>query len=127
MNRVLTYGGPVDVTDEELTAEALAADPDAPLADDAMPFECGDDAGGSNLPDWYMPAAGGPNERPRDGVGGTRRFARRRQRRRVLCDVRFPRIRLALTTDAIPSGERRAGTVRVWTATLRLETDRAGG
>jgi hypothetical protein len=55
----------VDVTDEELTAEALAADPDAPLADDAMPFESGDDAGGSNLPDWYMPAAGAGRTRGR--------------------------------------------------------------
>jgi hypothetical protein len=45
----------VDVTDEELTAAALAADPDAPLADDAVPF----DAGGPSdavLPGWYMPA-----------------------------------------------------------------------
>jgi len=47
----------VDVTDEELTAEALAADPDAPLADDAVPFDTGE-PGGAILPDWYMPAPG---------------------------------------------------------------------
>ncbi len=44
------------MTDEELTALALAADPDAPLADDAVPFwplDAGD------LPDWYMPVASG--------------------------------------------------------------------
>lgn len=46
-----------DVTDEELTALALAADPDAPLPDDAVPFTVpGADADGL-LPSWYMPAA----------------------------------------------------------------------
>ena len=44
----------VEITDEELEAEALAADPDAPIDADAEPF------GGANglLPDWYMPATG---------------------------------------------------------------------
>jgi hypothetical protein len=48
-----------DLSDEELTVLALAADPDAVLDDDAVPFG-GRDAGGAVgaalLPDWYMPA-----------------------------------------------------------------------
>jgi len=43
------------LTDEELAAEALAADPDLPLAADAVPFAA-DDAGPALLPSWYMPA-----------------------------------------------------------------------
>ncbi len=41
---------------DELTAQALAADPDAPVAADAMPFgvDVADDDG--LLPSWYMPA-----------------------------------------------------------------------
>lgn len=46
----------VEITDEELAAEALAADPDAPIADDAEPFDVGTGAG--LLPEWYMPTAG---------------------------------------------------------------------
>jgi hypothetical protein len=48
------------LTDEELTALALAADPDAPLDDDAVSFwdVTGTKADGP-LPDWYMPAASG--------------------------------------------------------------------
>lgn len=46
----------VEITDDELEAEALAADPDVPIDDDAEPF------GGSSsiglLPDWYMPVGG---------------------------------------------------------------------
>jgi hypothetical protein len=48
--------GSVEVTDEELTAEALAADPDCPLGEDAVAFESGDGGGLSMLPEWYMPA-----------------------------------------------------------------------
>jgi hypothetical protein len=47
------------LTDEELTALALAADPDAPLPADAVPFGATQDdegAGGDLLPSWYMPA-----------------------------------------------------------------------
>ena len=40
---------------DELTAQALAADPDAPVADDATPFGADDDHE-SLLPSWYMPA-----------------------------------------------------------------------
>lgn len=43
------------ITDEELTAQALAADPDQPLDPDAVPFR-GPGAGAGLLPDWYMPA-----------------------------------------------------------------------
>ena len=43
--------------DEELAELAMAADPDAPLDDDAVPFDTG---GGSGLlPDWYMPVPQG--------------------------------------------------------------------
>ena len=45
------------VDDDELEAAALAADPDAALPDDAVPFGTftGTDAPGA-LPGWYMPA-----------------------------------------------------------------------
>lgn len=42
------------ISDEELTALALAADPTEMLEDDAVPFDTGNTAG--LLPDWYMPA-----------------------------------------------------------------------
>jgi hypothetical protein len=47
------------VSDAELTAEALAADADMVVDDDAVPFDVGgdDDAFGL-LPTWYMPPAG---------------------------------------------------------------------
>jgi hypothetical protein len=45
-----------EITDEELTALALAADPDAPVGDDAQPFSGGVGPSGL-LPGWYMPAA----------------------------------------------------------------------
>jgi hypothetical protein len=38
----------------ELTAQALAADPDVPLSPDAVPFEP-ERSIGSLLPSWYMP------------------------------------------------------------------------
>jgi hypothetical protein len=44
------------LSDEELTALALAADPDAPLADDAVPIGIHLAQFGS-LPLWYMPPA----------------------------------------------------------------------
>jgi hypothetical protein len=42
-------------SDDELTALALAADPDVDLGDDAVPFVV--DGGLDLLPGWYMPAA----------------------------------------------------------------------
>jgi hypothetical protein len=51
---------PID--DEELAAQALAADVDAPLPEDALPWSAyaADDAAGTTgtapLGDWYMPA-----------------------------------------------------------------------
>jgi len=45
----------VDVTDDELAAEALAADPDVALGADAVLFPNTDTAH-AMLPDWYMPA-----------------------------------------------------------------------
>ena len=43
------------ISDEELTALALAADPDAPIADDAEPFGRELSSGADLLPEWYMP------------------------------------------------------------------------
>jgi hypothetical protein len=46
----------LDVTDEELSAEAMEADPDVDVPDDAVPFaeRIGEHPSGL-LPDWYMP------------------------------------------------------------------------
>ena len=44
-------------TDDELAELALAADPDAPIDDDAVPFG-GPDPAAALLPEWYMPAVG---------------------------------------------------------------------
>jgi hypothetical protein len=43
-------------TDAELTALALAADPDVPLDEDAVPLTSYGDQSGGGLPEWYMPA-----------------------------------------------------------------------
>lgn len=45
-------------TDAELAELAMAADPDAPLPDDAVPFDGSgaDTDGAALLPSWYMPA-----------------------------------------------------------------------
>jgi hypothetical protein len=58
------------LTDEELTRLALAADPNAPLDDDAVSFWelVGNDVE-PLLPTWYMPA-------PSGGVGRSRRWKR---------------------------------------------------
>ena len=50
-------GREVTVSDEELTRQALAADPDAPIDPDAEPFAFGE-RGAGLLPEWYMPAVG---------------------------------------------------------------------
>lgn len=42
------------ISDDELERAALAADPDAPIPDDAEPFEL-DESGPELLPAWYMP------------------------------------------------------------------------
>jgi hypothetical protein len=55
----------IEISDEELTALALAADPAADVADDAVPFGAGDEGDGL-LPAWYMPA-------PRQRAGRSRR------------------------------------------------------
>jgi hypothetical protein len=44
-------------TDEELATLALAADPAAPLADDAVPISVHLARFGPSLPTWYMPPA----------------------------------------------------------------------
>jgi hypothetical protein len=49
-----------EVTDDELTALALAADPDTPIGDDATSFfDITGPAAGRLLPEWYMPAGAG--------------------------------------------------------------------
>ena len=57
MTKPLDEGGVASaerVSDEELTALALAADPKAPLNPDAVPWRAGMLQKGL-LPDWYMP------------------------------------------------------------------------
>lgn len=46
-----------EISDEELAEQALAADPDAPIDDDAVPFGADPNAG-ALLPAWYMPVHG---------------------------------------------------------------------
>jgi hypothetical protein len=43
-----------DISDDELAALALAADPDQPIDDDAVPLDLIEPPG--LLPEWYMPA-----------------------------------------------------------------------
>ena len=64
------------ITDEELTALALAADADVELGDDAVPWRplvVGEDSSPNDglLPDWYMPTphAGRHSWRARVAVG----------------------------------------------------------
>jgi hypothetical protein len=45
----------VELTDEELTALALAAEPDPPLGPDAVPLLMSQSSGPEFLPAWYMP------------------------------------------------------------------------
>ena len=44
------------ITEAELTELALAADPDAPLAEDAVPLSVYLDEAPGLLPTWYMPS-----------------------------------------------------------------------
>jgi hypothetical protein len=45
----------LDISDEELAELALAADPDAPVDDDAVPFNSRNESDAALLPSWYMP------------------------------------------------------------------------
>ena len=59
--------GHVDAfTDDELAELALAADPDAPIAEDAVPFGA-PSSDAALLPEWYMPVPG-PVRRTRPRV-----------------------------------------------------------
>jgi hypothetical protein len=58
----------VEISDEELTALALAADPDAPIDADAVPFGDHDPVSFALLPAWYMPAPGIRRSRGRAAV-----------------------------------------------------------
>jgi hypothetical protein len=49
------------ISDAELTALALAADPDLPLDRDAVPLPVYLSQGRALLPDWYMPQAMAPS------------------------------------------------------------------
>jgi hypothetical protein len=44
------------IADDELTALALAADPDQPVDPDALPISLSTAATSPLLPEWYMPA-----------------------------------------------------------------------
>jgi hypothetical protein len=52
--------GGTAVSDAELEALAMLADPDRPLDADAVPFSFSTGESGGLLPDWYMPAAASP-------------------------------------------------------------------
>jgi hypothetical protein len=58
------------LSDEELTRLAMAADPDAPLSDDAIPLRIHlAQFAGAALPEWYMPPAlGGSGRRWRTPI-----------------------------------------------------------
>ena len=62
----------VAISDDELTALALAADPDAPLSPDAVSLWDVDASEASLLPEWYMPA---PMSGRRHLTGWPRRVA----------------------------------------------------
>ena len=47
----------VEIGDDELTALALAADPDQVVAPDAVPIATGNPSASALLPEWYMPAS----------------------------------------------------------------------
>lgn len=70
MNGVADVEAPV--TDEELAALAMLADPDQPLGPDAVPFSSSAGEADGLLPDWYMPTAARPVRGPmrRMAVGG---------------------------------------------------------
>jgi hypothetical protein len=51
------------ISDEELAAAALTADPDAPIPADATPFGA-EQAGPDLLPGWYMPPPRGYRRTP---------------------------------------------------------------
>lgn len=54
------------LTDEELTAQALAADPDTVIDDEAESFwAVSETQHGGLLPEWYMPSAMGASRLPR--------------------------------------------------------------
>jgi hypothetical protein len=71
----------VTMSDEELTALALAADPDAPADADAIPLSeyLLSDGDEQLLPDWYMPAP----------MPGARRLRGWRRRLAILVIVAF--------------------------------------
>lgn len=54
-----TSNGDELISDEELAAEALAANPDADVDPDAVPFGPPNGRAAGLLPEWYMPPAGG--------------------------------------------------------------------
>ena len=56
------------ISDDELAALALAADPNTPIDADAVPFAPADDMGLSLLPEWYMPAMSLRRSTPRTVV-----------------------------------------------------------
>lgn len=55
----------IEISDEELTELALAADPDLPIPADAVPFATQDELGPALLPEWYMPPPSLRRSRPR--------------------------------------------------------------
>ena len=58
-------------TDEEIAAQALAADPDLQLGDDVVPLSMHRREFGNVLPDWYMPPPSAHGPRRRNAVIAT--------------------------------------------------------
>jgi hypothetical protein len=67
--------GSIAISDEELTALALSADPNAPLDEDAIPMAVYLAARPGPLPNWYMPEATARARRWRWPVVGVLMFA----------------------------------------------------
>jgi hypothetical protein len=57
------------ISDEELDALALAADPDLVLDDDAVPFVIDGPGGPDLLPGWYMPVPQSTKRTPARMIG----------------------------------------------------------
>jgi hypothetical protein len=60
---------PPAISDEDLEAMALAADPDVVLDDDAVPFVIDGLAGADLLPGWYMPVPQSTKRTPARMIG----------------------------------------------------------
>lgn len=70
MPALLDHEQDLQVTDDELEAAALAADPDLELDADAVAWDGGGEEKADLLPSWYMPAPQGGARTPWQRVMG---------------------------------------------------------